>query len=521
MSELPDGWVKLPLGEVNEFASSTVNPATRSDDLLELYSVPSFPTGKPERLHGREIGSTKQTVAPNDVLISKINPRINRVWTVAPKASEDQIASSEWIGFRSSGVQPAFANYYFRSPEFRDLLCSEVAGVGGSLTRAQPKRVATYPIKIAPIAEQIRIADLLDTLLARINACNDRLNGIPGILKRFRQAVLGAAISGSLTEDWRGSDNASWRIVVLSNVAYDFTYGSAAKSVKSGLIPVLRMGNIQGGRLNWTDLVYTSDPSEIVKYRLKKGDVLFNRTNSPELVGKTAVFQGEQEAIFAGYLIRVRCTPDLLPEYLNYCLGSKAGRDYCWSVKSDGVSQSNINAKKLAAFPLSLPALDEQQEIVRRVEALFAQIDRIEACYTAMSAYAQRLAPQALAKAFRGELVEQDPSDEPASSLLARLTSQQKTLSAAQKTRKPHKPRAPRASKEGAKMTKSRQDDDVKDKPYLAGHLRRLAVPTTAEALFKEAELPVADFYKQLTWEVAQGYVSDNRTVLEPSHAAG
>jgi hypothetical protein len=181
------------------------------------------------------------------------------------------------------------------------------------------------------------------------------------------------------------------------------------------------MGNIQGGRLDWTDLVYTSDSSEIEKYKLTKGDVLFNRTNSPELVGKTAVFQGGREAIYAGYLIRIRCTSALLPEYLNYCLGSKAGRDYCWSVKSDGVSQSNINAKKLAAFSFFMPTLGEQREIVRRVEALFAQIDRIEARYTAMRAHAQRLAPQVLAKAFRGELVEQDPQDEPASVLLQRL----------------------------------------------------------------------------------------------------
>ena len=94
------------------------------------------------------------------------------------------------------------------------------------------------------------------------------------------------------------------------------------------------------------------------------------------------MYHGEREAIYAGYLIRVRCTELLLPDYLGYCLNSPSGRDYCWRVKSDGVSQSNINAKKLAAFPLILPSIEEQREIVRRVEELFAIADRIEASIT-------------------------------------------------------------------------------------------------------------------------------------------
>jgi type I restriction enzyme, S subunit len=180
-------------------------------------------------------------------------------------------------------------------------------------------------------------------------------------------------------------------------------------------------GNIQSGRLDWSDLVYTSDLREIAKYRLAPGDVLFNRTNSPELVGKTAVYAGEREAAYAGYLIRVRCSSALKPEYLSYCLGSPAGRDYCWRVKSDGVSQSNINATKLAAFMFPLPTPEEQAEIVRRVESLFAWADRLEARHAAARAHVERLTPALLAKAFRGELVPQDPADEPASELLERL----------------------------------------------------------------------------------------------------
>ena len=276
---------------------------------------------------------------------------------------------------------------------------------------------------MAPLEEQRRIADKLDTVLTRVDVLNDRLARITPLLKRFRQSVLAAATSGRLTEDWRAEMKSlvEWSTVSLGEVAEDFSYGSAAKSSKTGAIPVLRMGNIQNGSLDWSDLVYTIDEAEIKKYRLCSGDVLFNRTNSPELVGKTAVFDGLRDAIYAGYLIRVKCSDKLNPYFLNYCLGSPAGREYCWQVKSDGVSQSNINAKKLAAFEFGLPSREEQTEIVRRVEILFAYADRLEARLQTARTAADRLTPALLAKAFRGELVPQDPNDEPATELLRRL----------------------------------------------------------------------------------------------------
>lgn len=283
------------------------------------------------------------------------------------------------------------------------------------------ENVRSVPIMLAPLAEQTRIADKLDALLSRVDAACERLSRVPELLKRFRQSVLAAATSGELTEDWRGGAEAEWETVALKDVAADFSYGSAAKSAKEGKAPVLRMGNIQNGLLTWEDLLFTSDKAEIAKYKLSTGDVLFNRTNSPELVGKTAVFRGEREAIYAGYLIRVRCSEKLLPDFLSFCLNGPIGLHWRWEVKTDGVSQSNINATKLAAFEIELPSTDEQREIVRRVEALFALADKVQAQYEAVRARVDKLTPALLAKAFRGELVPQDPNDEPADKLLERL----------------------------------------------------------------------------------------------------
>jgi type I restriction enzyme S subunit len=240
------------------------------------------------------------------------------------------------------------------------------------------------------------------------------------------------------------------RWVSLEDVALEFSYGSSAKSSPSGSVPVLRMGNIQDGKLDWNNLVFTSDIKEIEKYQLLTGDVLFNRTNSPELVGKTAVYKGERPAIYAGYLIRVRCSADLLPDYLNYCLNSPAGRDYCWQVKSDAISQSNINARKLAAFQFELPPIEEQAEIVRRTEALFAYADRLAARYQAARTQVDRLTPALLTKAFRGELVSQDPNDESASVLLERIR--------AERAAQPAKPKSSQASSRKQIMTKMTEE---------------------------------------------------------------
>ncbi len=520
-TDLPPSWAVTTLGTVTDYGKTVkIEPAGIPGDawVLELEDIEKDSSRILQRLtqSQRQSLSTKNRFDAGDVLYGKLRPYLNKVVI----ADAPGFCTTEIVPVQAGpALERRYLFHWLKHPAF--LKYVEAASHGMNMPRLGTDAGRAAPLVLAPRPEQTRIADQLDTLLARIQACQDRLEAIPALLKRFRQAVLSAATSGSLTEGWRSIGVADWRQVQLSEVASDFSYGSAAKSAKTGEVPVLRMGNIQDGRLDWTDLVFTSNAQEIKKYELRAGDVLFNRTNSPELVGKTAVYKGERPAVYAGYLIRIKCSQALLPDYLNYCLGSRYGRDYCWSVKSDGVSQSNINAKKIAAFPFRLPPLDEQAEIVRRVEALLAIADGIEGHYRKAARQAQRLAPITLAKAFRGELVPQDLNDEPASVLLARISTQHSAPTDAASARAPRRGRPSRAPKEAATMTKSRQDDNVMGKPYLAGHLRRIGTPASAEALFKVAELPVADFYKQLAWEVAQGHVKDNQTTLEPGHAAG
>ncbi len=293
-------------------------------------------------------------------------------------------------------------------------------------------------IPIAPNGEQKRIAAKLDKLMATVQSANIRLEKILQTLKRIRQSILATAVSGNLTEDWRERNGIvdEWVEKTLRELATKLTYGSSKKSDLKGKIPVLRMGNIQAGKIDWDDLKYSSDTVEIKKYKLESGDVLFNRTNSPELVGKTAIYRNEQPAIYAGYIIKIKTNEKLNSEFLNLCLNTIQAREWCNQVKTDGVSQSNINAQKLADFVILTPSITEQQEIVRRVEALFKVADRIEERYKKAKAQTDRLQQSILAKAFRGELVPQDPNDEPASILLEKIKAEKEKLSEKEKKSK-------------------------------------------------------------------------------------
>ena len=137
-----------------------------------------------------------------------------------------------------------------------------------------------------------------------------------------------------------------WEWCRLSLLIYPPKYGTSKKSVPSGILPVLRMGNIQDGEIVFDKLVFSNDLDDNKKLLLQYGDLLFNRTNSAELVGKTAIFRGQRNAIFAGYLILLR--PIFInSEYLNLLLNTPYARDYCNEVKT---IQMNARCSSFVAF---------------------------------------------------------------------------------------------------------------------------------------------------------------------------
>ena len=174
--DIPDNWEVASISQLNYYQSSSVNPLLFPDEYFELFSVPNYDIGIPEIVKGNEIGSTKQSVESKDVLLCKINPRINRVWTVTCVTEYKTIASSEWIVFRNPFLYSPYVTIYLSSPLFRELLLTNVSGVGGSLMRAQPDSVKKYPVVIPPYEEQKRIADKVSQLFSLLDSIAENVN---------------------------------------------------------------------------------------------------------------------------------------------------------------------------------------------------------------------------------------------------------------------------------------------------------------------------------------------------------
>lgn|GEM_PF-219731 len=324
-------------------------------------------------------------------------------------------------------------------------------------------------LRLPPLAEQGRIVERVEELFARVTLTREGLKRTRAVMKRFRVSVLTDATSGRLTEDWRersGGEPAAtalervfaarradwaadvaaaetagrrsgkrppnldpealllpdplpapevpegWSLVPLRAVIRVLQYGTSVKSdksVKNGVpvVPVLRMGNIQNGAVDPSDLkVIARAAANLDVFRLRPGDILFNRTNSPELVGKAAVFDDEREMVFASYLVRIGCDERLVASpYLCAWINSPWGRQWARAVRRDCINQSNINASKLQTMPVPLPPLAEQEEIVRRMAALFGFADAVESRLEAAQAQVDALPRTILERAMRGELV--------------------------------------------------------------------------------------------------------------------
>jgi type I restriction enzyme, S subunit len=255
-----------------------------------------------------------------------------------------------------------------------------------------------FTIPFPPLPEQKRIVAVLDKAFsaiakAKANAEQNLINA----KELFENYLLTILL------------DKKWTRKTLSEVCNKVEYGSSSKSNPDGKIPVLRMGNIQNGRFNWDKLVYSDNEDDNQQYLLKYNDVLFNRTNSPKLVGKTAIYKGEMPAIFAGYLIRIHRKLDLLDaDFLNYYLNSEMAMDYGKTVMISSVNQANINGTKLKGYPIPCPTLEEQQAIVQKLDTLSAETNKLETIYQQKIDDLEELKKSVLQKAFNGELTDKE-----------------------------------------------------------------------------------------------------------------
>lgn len=275
-------------------------------------------------------------------------------------------------------ILPAFYMYWMQAAF---LLLNAYLGVAIKTTipNLSQSRLSGFLLPKPPLPEQRRIAHVLSTLQQAIAAQEDVIAAARELKRSLMQRLFtyGSGPEPAPTQETEiGVIPAHWEIVQLGNVLETTQYGLSVRADHTSRFPMLRMNNLSDGRVDISDLKYVDlDEDGFAKFRMRKGDVLFNRTNSYELVGKTAIFDLEGDFVFASYLIRVvPHVKRLLPEYLNYYLNWRDAQDRLRMLATRGVSQSNISATKLKRFVIGLPPVAEQEESIGFLLAVDAKI---------------------------------------------------------------------------------------------------------------------------------------------------
>ncbi len=347
----------------------------------------------------------KYRVHPDDILVARAGS-VGVSYRIA-KVHCDAVFASYLIRFNAlDGIEPKYVEWFLKSKDYWQAISDFTAGI--AIPNVNASKLSALQLPLAPLNEQRRIVAKLEALLGKVDVCQKRLAKIPVLLKRFRQAVLAAAVSGELTKDWREKQllkesedglPASWRRDRFINfILLQRGYDLPIKNRKNGKYPIVTSAGI---------IEYHAE------YRAKGPGVVTGRSGS---VGR--VHYVDEDYWPHNTVLFVKDFRGNLPRFVYFFLLNFDIQSF-----SSSTAVPTLNRNTLSNEEVIIPPLEEQQEIVRRVEALFALADRIEARYHKAKSHVEKLTQSILAKAFRGELAPQDPNDEPAEKLLERIKS--------------------------------------------------------------------------------------------------
>lgn len=484
--QTPATWKTVTLADVcYRIVDGSHNPPPGQSSGKPMLSAKNIQNGKIHfdelRLLSRddfELENKRTNISAGDVLLTIVGA-LGRT-AVVPETHPEFTLQRSVAVLKSEVINPNYLRYLLDSPVAQTFFLENAKGTAQK--GIYLKALGGMQVPIAPLAEQTRIAQKLDELLAQVDTLKARIDAIPALLKRFRQSTLAAAVSGRLTADWRADQadlieegnpataggvdaNAvlqaqkeqltpitqtalvlalreqgdipnGWQWKMLVNLAKLESGHTPRKSISSywenGDVPWLSLQDIRaadGKEIHQTKHMPTMLGIENSSARLlPKGTVCFCRDIS---VGYVTIMGKSMSTTqhFANWI----CKEELIPKYLMFAF--MASREHL-TRSGQGSTVKTIYMPALKELRLSLPPLEEQTEIVRRVEQLFAFTDQLEAKIKTAQARINHLTQSILAKAFRGELVPQDPNDEPASELLARIHAQRAAEPKAKRGRK-------------------------------------------------------------------------------------
>ncbi|MFT5256358.1 MAG: type I restriction enzyme S subunit [Candidatus Paceibacteria bacterium] len=402
-TSLPVGWEMKTLGDISDFQRGLTYSRKDAVDFSEniVLRATNIDLDKScldfsELKYLNNDFQVKQNkkIVKGGLLICLSSGSKKHLGKVALVTDEYNYAFGGFIGqiIPDNQVVSKYLFYNLVSEAYKKYISELTDGIG--INNLKSIDLKSFEIPLPPLPQQKQIVALLDKAFAAIDTAKANAEQNLQNAKELFESYFRKALS-----------NKNWLTVKLGEACEKVEYGSSTKSSREGLLPVLRMGNIQNRRLVWNDLKYSNNKEDNDKYLLKYNDVLFNRTNSPEWVGKTAIYKGEMPAIFAGYLIRIIRKEDLLDaDYLNYYLNSQIAKDYGDTVVISSVNQANINGTKLKSYPIPLPDIETQKQIVQKLDSLSIECEKLEAIYTQKIADLEEMKKSVLQKAFSGQL---------------------------------------------------------------------------------------------------------------------
>lgn len=502
--KVPGNWCWVSLQTIDQYRASSTDPSKYPDTLFELYSVPSSADNYPEIVSGCEIGSTKQSVQKGDVLLCKINPRINRVWKVSQYTGNALLASSEWIIIRNSKIVSDYLMYCFRAPYFREYMLSNVSGVGGSLMRAQPKYVKTYPVPLPPLPEQQRIVDRIESMFAKLDEAKQKAQDALDSFETRKAAILHKAFTGELTAQWRkehGVGMESWERLKLGEIG-TLERGRSQHRPRNdprlfgGPYPFIQTGDVASANVYIMEHHQTLSEFGMEQSRMFSAGTLCITIAAN--IGDVAILS--YDCCFPDSVVGFSPNSRSISKFIYYMMSilQKELED-----NAPATAQKNINLKILNAVEMNIPPVTEQTEIVRILDDLLAKEQQAKEVAEGVLEQIDLIKKSVLARAFRGELGTNDPSEESAIKLLERSFSG---------TIEIEKVKTKQVAKQKAEVI-------FVSKTIMEALSK--GVRLTPENLKSETELPIDDFYARLKELIDNGSVVESRENGESYLEAG
>ena len=378
LDDAPGDWTRFRVKDIAALSPSLSEGTPAPTETCTVVPMESLSVTGEISYDGQSYFQDVSSGLPNfetdDVLFAKITPCMEngKGAHVVGLPTRYAFGSTEFHVLRPGHkVDARFLYYYTFNPVFRHYAAENMTGAAGQ-KRVSSRFLNYTPIWLPDIEEQRRIATYLDNACRAVDGAIDAKRKQLKTLADLRKTIIHKAVTRGLDDsvemkpsgvDWLGEIPAHWDAARIKRVLLRLDYGTSDSSNSEGQFPVLKMGHILDGEIVYSKLDYVDEiPSELI---LEKGDILYNRTNSPDQVGKAAIFRGSKKdgITFASYLVRLRVNHRVDPHFLNYVVNSKCFLAYVRRLAIPSVQQSNLNSTRYSLVFVPLPPMPEQERI--------------------------------------------------------------------------------------------------------------------------------------------------------------